>query len=79
MEQARVMNMPPPPLDNDNDDDDNDNDDDTATQPGSPLQLQSVLCSEPGPDCSKAAVSLHLATILGILHLLVLFCIGIRV
>ena len=76
------MNMPPPPLDNhddDDNDDDNDNDDDTATQPGSPLQLQSVLCSEPGPDCSKAAGSLHLATILGMLHLLVIFCIGIRV
>ena len=76
------MNMPPPPLDNDdddNDDDDNDNDDDTATQPGSPLQLQSVLCSEPGPDCSKAAGSLELATILGMLHLIVIFCIGIRI
>ena len=71
------MNMPPPPLDNDDyDNDDNDNDDDTATQPGSPLQLQSVLCSEPGPDCSKAAASLHLASILGILHLLILFRIG---
>ena len=71
------MNMPPPPLDNDNDDDDNDDkdDDDTATQPGSPLQLQSVLCSEPGPDCSKAAGLLHLATIPGMLHLLV-FWIG---
>ena len=66
MEQARVMNMPPPPLDDD---------DDTATQPGAPLQLQSVLCSDPGPDCSKAAGSLHLATILGMLHLLV-FWIG---
>ena len=72
------MNMPPPPLDNDNDDDKDDKDDnDTATQPGSPLQLQSVLCSEPGPDCSKAAGSLELATILGMLHLLVIFCIRV--
>ena len=74
------MNMPPPPLDNDDDDNKDDkDDDDTATQPGSPLQLHSVLCSEPGPDCSKTAGSLELATILGMLHLLVIFCIGIRV
>ena len=69
------MNMPPPPLDDDDDKDDKD-DDDTATQPGSPLQLQSVLCSEPGPDCSKAAGLLHLDTGLGMLHFLLIFWIG---
>ena len=71
------MNMPPPPLDNDDDDDKDD--DDTATQPGSPLQLQSVFCSDPGPDCSKAAVSLHLATILGMRHLLVFWIVFIKI